>query len=43
VDDTGLRHVSVIMIGIGVVVLLMTALDRQLGKSDQAHAPRRSL
>ena len=24
-----------IMIGIGVVVLLMTALDRQLAKSDQ--------
>jgi predicted MFS family arabinose efflux permease len=38
VDDTGLRHVSVLMIGIGVVVLLMTAFDRQLARSDQAHA-----
>jgi MFS family permease len=38
VDDTGLRHVSVIMIGIGIVVLLMTAFDRQLARSDQVHA-----
>jgi MFS family permease len=30
VDDSGLHHVAVIMIGIGVVVLLMTAFDRQL-------------
>ena len=43
VDDTGLRHVSIIMIGIGVVVLLMTAFDRQLARSDQAHAHGPSL
>ena len=30
VDDAGLRQVSLILIGIGVVVLLMTVLDRQL-------------
>jgi MFS family permease len=39
VDDAGLRHVAVIMIGIGIVVLLMTAFDRQLGKSDQTDPP----
>jgi hypothetical protein len=40
VDDAGLRHVAVIMIGIGVVVLLMmTALGRQLGKSRQTDPP----
>ena len=30
VDDTGLRHVSLILIGIGTLVLLMTVFDRQL-------------
>ncbi|WP_433891561.1 MFS transporter [Streptomyces sp. CA-111067] len=30
VDDTGLRYVSLILIGIGALVLLMTVLDRQL-------------
>jgi hypothetical protein len=30
VDDAGLRHVSLILTGIGVVVLLMTVLDRHL-------------
>jgi predicted MFS family arabinose efflux permease len=38
VDDTGLRHVSLVMIGIGIVVLLMTVLDRQLARSDKIHA-----
>jgi MFS family permease len=38
VDDAGLQHVSLIMTGIGIVVLLMTAFDRQLAKSDGAHA-----
>jgi MFS family permease len=37
VDDAGLRHVSLILIGIGAVLLLMTVLDRQLGKSDKEH------
>jgi MFS family permease len=37
VDDAGLHHVALIMTGIGVIVLLMTAFDRQLAKSDQAH------
>jgi MFS family permease len=30
VDDTGLQHISFILIGIGIVVLLMTVLDRHL-------------
>ena len=30
VDDAGLPHVSLILTGISVVVLLMTALDRHL-------------
>ena len=38
VNDAGLRHVSLILIGIGVVVLLMTVLDRKLAKSDKEHA-----
>jgi MFS family permease len=38
VDDTGLRHVSLVMIGIGIVVLLMTVLDRQLARSDKIRA-----
>jgi predicted MFS family arabinose efflux permease len=38
VDDAGLRHVSLILIGIGAVVLLMTMFDRQLAKSDKEHA-----
>jgi MFS family permease len=37
VDDAGLRHVSLILIGIGAVLLLMTVFDRQLGKSDKEH------
>jgi MFS family permease len=37
VDDTGLQHVGLILIGIGVVVLLMTVFDRQLARSDRAH------
>jgi predicted MFS family arabinose efflux permease len=37
VDDAGLRHVSLILIGIGAVVLLMTVFDRQLAKSDKEH------
>ena len=36
VSDSGLHHVSLILIGIGVVVLLMTVLDRQLVASDRA-------
>jgi MFS family permease len=36
VDDSGLHHVSLILIVIGVVVLLMTVLDRQLAASDRA-------
>jgi MFS family permease len=35
VDDAGLHSVSLIMIGIGIVVLLMTALDRQLAGADR--------
>jgi predicted MFS family arabinose efflux permease len=35
VDDAGLHSVSLIMIGIGIVVLLMTALDRQLARADR--------
>lgn len=47
VDDSGLHHVSLIMIGIGVVVLLMTALDRKLAAADRAahakaHAEKRA-
>jgi predicted MFS family arabinose efflux permease len=36
VDDSGLHHASLIMIGIGVVVLLMTVLDRRLAAADRA-------
>jgi len=35
VDDAGLHSLSLIMIGIGIVVLLMTALDRQLARADR--------
>jgi MFS family permease len=35
VDDAGLHTVALIMVGIGLVVLLMTALDRQLAASDR--------
>jgi predicted MFS family arabinose efflux permease len=38
VDDTGLHSVSLILTGIGVVVLLMTALDRRLARSDKQPA-----
>lgn len=34
VDDAGLHRVSLIMIGIGLVVLLMTTLDRRLAAAD---------
>jgi predicted MFS family arabinose efflux permease len=36
VDDSGLHHASLIMIGISVVVLLMTVLDRRLAAADRA-------
>jgi len=36
VNDSGLHHVSLILIGISVVVLLMTALDRKLAAADRA-------
>ncbi|WP_067682117.1 MFS transporter [Nocardia miyunensis] len=35
VDDSGLHMVAAILIGIGIVVLLMTVLDRQLAESDR--------
>jgi MFS family permease len=35
VDDSGLHHISVILIVIGVVVLLLTVLDRQLAAADR--------
>jgi predicted MFS family arabinose efflux permease len=35
VDDAGLHHVAIILIGIGVVVLLLTAFDGQLAKADK--------
>jgi MFS family permease len=35
VDDAGLRHISLILIGIGAVVLLMTVLDRHLARADR--------
>jgi hypothetical protein len=35
VDDAGLHSVSLIMIGVGIVVLLMTALDRRLAEADR--------
>ena len=38
VDDTGLRHVSLILIGIGTLVLLMTVLDRQLTSHETIEA-----
>jgi MFS family permease len=38
VDDAGLHPVSLIMTAIGIVVLLMTAFDRQLAESDRTHA-----
>ena len=36
VTDGGLHHISLILVGISVVVLLMTVLDRQLAASDRA-------
>jgi MFS family permease len=33
VDDSGLHHVALIMIGIGLVVLFMTAFDRHLARA----------
>ena len=41
VDDGALHHVSLILIGIGVVVLLMTVLDRELARADDV-GPRES-
>jgi MFS family permease len=38
VDDTGLRHVSLILIGIGTLVLLMTVFDRQLTSHETVEA-----
>jgi MFS family permease len=35
VTDSGLHHVSLILIGIGLIVLLMTVFDRQLAGSDE--------
>jgi MFS family permease len=35
VDDAGLHRVSLILIGIGVVILLLTLLDPQLAKADR--------
>jgi MFS family permease len=35
VDDTGLHHISIILIGIGIIVLLLTVLDRRLTASDK--------
>ena len=35
VDDAGLRHISLILIGIGTIVLLMTVLDRHLARADR--------
>jgi MFS family permease len=34
VDDAGLRHISLILIGIGAIVLLMTVFDRHLARAD---------
>ncbi|MFJ4782044.1 MFS transporter [Streptomyces sp. NPDC088794] len=38
VDDTGLRHISWALVGIAVVVLVMTALDRHLRTTDRRSA-----
>jgi MFS family permease len=38
VDDTGLRHISLILIVIATIVLLMTIFDRQLASSETARA-----
>ncbi len=35
VDDPGLHRVAIILTGIGLVVLLMTILDRQLARADR--------
>jgi MFS family permease len=34
VDDSGLQHISLILIGLAAVVLLLTVFDRQLANSD---------
>lgn len=36
VDGSGLHHVSLILLGIGIIVLLMTAFDRHLADSDRS-------
>ena len=38
IDDRGLHHAAQIMIGIGLVVLLMTVLDRTLAAADRRSA-----
>jgi MFS family permease len=38
VDDTGLRHISLILIVIATIVLLMTIFDRHLASSETARA-----
>ncbi len=40
VDDAGLRHISLILIGIGAVVLLITVLDQHLTTADSATQSR---
>ncbi|MDV6271481.1 MFS transporter [Rhodococcus globerulus] len=37
-DDAGLHQISLILIGVGVAVLLMTVLDRHLSSTSQAEA-----
>lgn len=39
VDDGGLHHLALIMIGIGIVVLLMTTLDRKLAATKENPTP----
>jgi predicted MFS family arabinose efflux permease len=42
VSDSGLHHISLILIAIGAVVLLMTVFDRHLKPSDEIPQPRES-
>lgn len=41
VSDSGLHHVSLILIAIGAVVLLMTVFDRHLKPSNEIPSPRK--
>jgi MFS family permease len=41
-DDSGLHHASLIMIGVGLVVLLMTVLDRKLAAADHVAQAERT-